>query len=112
MHIKYEKFKILYFNSSVKEYKYIHNLFTFKHIVSKSMKKLIQHERKVSSWRCYPSMLHDHFTNLPPILGKKNKYKVKKHHIYNTMTPIYTIIDSKKKKKKHIHNNATWRLCN
>ena len=32
---------------------------------------------------------------------KENKYKVEKHHIYNTMTPIYTIIDSKKK-KKHI----------
>ena len=28
---------------------------------------------------------------------KENKYKVEKHHIYNTMTPIYTIIDSKKK---------------
>ena len=31
--------------------------------------------------------------------NKENKYKVKKHYIYNTMTPIYTIIDSKKKKK-------------
>ena len=27
---------------------------------------------------------------------KENKYKVEKHHIYNTVTPIYTIIDSKK----------------
>ena len=27
---------------------------------------------------------------------KENKYEVEKHHIYNTMTPIYTIIDSKK----------------
>ena len=27
---------------------------------------------------------------------KENKYKVEKYHIYNTMTPIYTIIDSKK----------------
>ena len=65
------------------------------------MQKSIQHERKVFSRKCYPSMLHDHFIDLPPILGKKkrkkNKYKVEKHHIYNTMTPIYTIIDSKKK---------------
>ena len=72
------------------------------------MQKSIQHERKVSSRRCYPSMLHNQFTNLPPILRKKknkdNKYKVKKHQMYNTMTPIYTIIDSK---KKHIHNNTT-----
>ena len=59
--------------------------FTFKHIVSKSMKKSIQHESIVSSQRCYPSMLHDHFIDLPPILKKKmekeNKYKVEKHHI-------------------------------
>ena len=73
--------------------------FTFKYIVSKSMQKSIQHERKVFSRKCYPSMLHDHFIDLPPILEKKkkekkNKYKVEKHHIYNTMTPIYTIIDS------------------
>ena len=69
------------------------------------MQKSIQHERKVSSRRHYPSMLHDHFIDLPPILEKKkkeNKYKVEKHHIYNIMTPIYTIIDSKKKKKAHI----------
>ena len=44
--------------------------FTFKHIVSKSMQKLIQHERKVSSRKCYPSMFHDHFIDLPPILEK------------------------------------------
>ena len=31
---------------------------------------------------------------------EENKYKVEKHYIYNTMTPIYTIIDSKE--KKHI----------
>ena len=66
------------------------------------MQKSIQHERKVSSRSCYPNMLHDHFINLPPILEKRKKkkekkYKVEKHHIYNTMTPIYTIIDSKKK---------------
>ena len=65
------------------------------------MQKSIQHERKVSSRSCYPSMLHDHFINLSPILEKRKKkkekkYKVEKHHIYNTMTPIYTIIDSKK----------------
>lgn len=63
------------------------------------MQKSIQHERKVSSRRYYPSMFHDHFIDLPPILEKKekeNKYKVEKHHIYNTVTPIYTIIDSKK----------------
>ena len=35
---------------------------------------------------------------------KEKKYKVEKHHIYNTMTPIYTIIDSK---KKLIKNNTT-----
>ena len=57
--------------------------FTFKHIVSKSIQKSIQHERKVSSRRCYPSMLHNHFIDLPLILGKK-KYKVEKHHIYTT----------------------------
>ena len=50
------------------------------------MKKSIQHESIVSSQRCYPSMLHDHFIDLPPILKKKkkekeNKYKVEKHHI-------------------------------
>ena len=88
--------------------------FAFKHIVSKSMQKSIQHERKVSSRSCYPNMLHDHFINLPPILEKRKKkkekkYKVEKHHIYNTMTPIYTIIDSKKKLTK---NNTTWKLCN
>ena len=27
---------------------------------------------------------------------KESMYKVEKYHIYNTMTPIYTIIDSKK----------------
>ena len=73
--------------------------FTLKHIVSKSIQKSIQHKRKVSSWRCYPNMLHDHFIVLPPTLGEKKRkkiYKVEKHHIYNTMTPIYTIIDSKK----------------
>ena len=32
--------------------------FTFNHVVSKSMQKSIQHERKVSSRKCYPSMLH------------------------------------------------------
>ena len=79
--------------------------FTFKHIISKSMQKSIQHERKVSSRSCYPSMRHDHFINLPPILGKK-KYKVGKHHIYNTMTLIYTIIDSKTK-HTHTHPNTT-----
>ena len=47
--------------------------FTFKHIVSKSMQKSIQHERKVSSRRCFPSMFHDHFIDLPPILEKKRK---------------------------------------
>ena len=47
--------------------------FAFKHIVSKNMQKSIQHERKVSSRRCYPNMLHDHFIDLPPILEKKKK---------------------------------------
>ena len=46
------------------------------------MQKSIQHERKVSSRRCYPSMLHDHFIDLSPILEKKKKYKVEKHRIY------------------------------
>ena len=99
--------------NNVKKHKIYTRLveFTFKHIISKSMQKSIQHERKVSSRRCYPSMLHDHFIDLPPILKKRkeNKYKVEKHHIYNTMTPIYTIIDSK---KKLIKNNTTWKLCN
>ena len=50
-------------------------------------------------------MLHDHFIDLPPILGKKkkkkeNKYKVEKHHIYNTMTPNTPSLFIKKKKKK------------
>ena len=42
-------------------------------MVSKSMQKLIQHERKVSSGMCYPSILPDHFIDLPPILEKKEK---------------------------------------
>ena len=53
------------------------------------MQKSIQHEKKVYSQRCYPSMLHDHFIDLPHILEKKkkkkrkeNKYKVEKHYIY------------------------------
>ena len=37
------------------------------------MQKSIQHERKVSSLKCYPSMLYEHFIDLPPILEKKNK---------------------------------------
>ena len=32
---------------------------------------------------------------------EENKYKVEKHHIYNTMTPIFTITNSKKKKNIH-----------
>ena len=59
--------------------------FIFKYIVSKSLQKSIQHERKVSSLRFYASMLDNHFIDLPPILRKKkrneNKYKVEKHHI-------------------------------
>ena len=93
--------------------------FTFKHIVSKSTQKSVKHERKVSSRRCCPSMLHDHFIDLPPILEKKEKkisIKLKNIiyiYIYNTMMTIYTIIDSfYKKKKKHIQNNTTWRLYN
>ena len=51
------------------------------------MQKSIQHERKVSSRRCYTSMLRDHFIDLPLILEKKrkekeNKSKVEKYHIY------------------------------
>ena len=63
--------------------------FAFKHIVSKSMQKSIQHERKVSSRRCYANMLHDHFIDLPPILEKK-KHKVEKDHIYTTQWQQYT----------------------
>ena len=33
---------------------------------------------------------------------EENKYKVEKHHIYNTMTPIFTITNSKKK-NTHTH---------
>ena len=66
------------------------------------MQKSIQHEKKVYSQRCYPSMLHDHFINLPPILEKKrkekkrkeNKYKVEKHYIY-----IYIYICTHTKKE-------------
>ena len=108
--IKDEKFEILHFNRYVKKHKYIHNLLNlYSNTVSKSMQKSIQHEKKVYSQRFYPSMLHDHFIKLPPNLEKRKtkkekKYKVEKHHIYNTMTPIYTIIDSK---KKLIKNNTT-----
>ena len=70
--------------------------FTFNHIVSKSMQKSIQHERKVSSRRCYPSMLHNHFIDLPPILEKK-KYKVEKNHIYTTQWQEYTVQLNKEK---------------
>ena len=49
--------------------------FTFKHIVSKGMQKLMQHESKISYRNYYPSMLHDHFTDLSPILEKKKKKK-------------------------------------
>ena len=88
---KRKKFEILHFNIYVKKHKYIQLVeFIFKYIVSKNMQKSIQHERKVSSQRCYASMLHDHFIDLPPILGKKkrneNKYKVEKHHIYTHTT--------------------------
>ena len=91
--------------NNVKKYKIYTRLveFTFKHIISKSMQKSIQHERKVSSRRCYPSMLHDHFIDLPPILEKKKYIKLKNIiYIYNTMTTIYTIIDSKKTTYKTI----------
>ena len=39
------------------------------------MQKAKQHERKVSSRRCYPSMLHNYFIDLPPILEKRKKEK-------------------------------------
>ena len=66
--------------------------FTFNHIVSKSMQKPIQHERKVSSRRCYPSILHDHFFDLPPILEKKKKkISIKLNNIiYTTQWHQYT----------------------
>ena len=68
--------------------------FTFKHIVSKSMQKPIQHERKVSSRRCFPSM----FTTISLTYHlfwrkkekKENKYKVEKHHICTTQWHQYT----------------------
>ena len=41
---------------------------------------------------------------------KENKYKVEKHHIYNTMTPIYTTIDSKKKTYIKQYNLKTVQL--
>ena len=41
------------------------------------MQKLIQHESKISYRNYYPSMLHDHFTDLSPILEKKKKKKKK-----------------------------------
>ena len=66
--------------------------FTFNHIVSKSMQKSIQHERKVSSQRHYPSTLHDHFIDLSPILEKrKKKISIKlKNIIYTTQWHQYT----------------------
>ena len=71
--------------------------FTFKHIVSKSTQKSVKHERKVSSRRCCPSMLHDHFIDLPPILEKKEKkisIKLKNIiyiYIYTTQWWQYTL---------------------
>ena len=91
--------------------------FTFEHMVSKSMQKLIQHERKVSSWMCYPSILPDHFIDLPPILEKKEKkisIKLKNIiyiYIYNTMMTIYTIIDSFYKKKKNTYKTILLEDC-
>ena len=83
--------------------------FTFKHIVSKSTQKSVKHERKVSSRRCCPSMLHDHFIDLPPILEKKEKkisIKLKNIiyiYIYTTQWWQYTLslILFIKKKKTH-----------
>ena len=91
--------------------------FTFKHIVSKSTQKSVKHERKVSSRRCCPSMLHDHFIDLPPILEKKEKkisIKLKNIiyiYIYNTMMTIYTIIDSFYKKKKNTYKTILLEDC-
>ena len=72
------------------------------------MQKSIQHERKIFSRKCYPSMLHDHFIDLPPILEKKEK-KISINlkniiyiYIHYTMTTIYIIIDSKKNTYKTI----------
>ena len=84
--------------------------FTFKHIVSKSTQKSVKHERKVSSRRCCPSMLHDHFIDLPPILEKKEKkisIKLKNIiyiYIYTTQWWKYTlslILFIKKKKNTY-----------
>ena len=96
--------------------------FTFKHIVSKSIQKSVKHERKVSSRRCCPSMLHDHFIDLPPILEKKEKkisIKLKNIiyiyiyiYIYTTQWWQYTLSLILKKGKKHIQNNTSWRLYN
>ena len=49
--IKDENFEILHFNTYIKKTQIYTQLveFTFEHMVSKSMQKLIQHERKVSS---------------------------------------------------------------
>ena len=91
--------------------------FTFKHIVSKSTQKSVKHERKVSSRRCCPSMLHDPFIDLPPILEKKEKkisIKLKNIiyiYIYNTMMTIYTIIDSFYKKKKNTYKTILLEDC-
>ena len=72
--------------------------FTFNHIVSKSMQKSTQHKRKVSSQRLIQACFTTSSLTYHLFWEKKNKYKVEKHHIYNTMTPIYTIINSLKKK--------------
>ena len=68
----------------------------------------------------FPKVLSKHvswpFHWLTTYFGKKkkkkeNKYKVEKHHIYNTMTPIFTITDSKNTHTHtHTHTITTWRL--
>ena len=59
----------------------------------------------------FPKVLYKHasrpFHWLTTYFGKKikekeNKYEVEKHHIYNTMTPIFTITNSK---KTHTHTH-------
>ena len=88
--------------------------FTFKHIISKSMQKSIQHERKVSSRRCYTSMLRDHFIDLPLILEKKEKKKKisLKLNIYTTQWQEYTpSLILKKKKKKNTYKTILLEAC-
>ena len=67
--------------------------FTVKHIVSKSMQKPIQHERKVSSRRCFPSMFTTISLTYHLFWRKKKRKKISiklKNIIYTRQWHQYT----------------------